>query len=56
MKQEQIFMKKILTISLVLMLLGSGIIILGYSFSGFNLEKYQSDHKRWYQVITIPNR
>ena len=51
---SKVMMKKLVFISIILIVLGIGVSILGFSLSGFNVEKYQSDHKRWYQVVTFP--
>ncbi|MGX7023738.1 hypothetical protein [Vagococcus hydrophili] len=46
--------KKIIWISISMMVIGFVIAALGFSMSGMDYEKYQTDHKKWYQVISIP--
>ena len=54
MKQSKSIIKKLVLVSVIMMILGLGVSFLGYSLSGFDASKYQTDHKRWYQVISIP--
>ena len=54
MENSNKWKSKIIGFSIMLIVLGFGIMFLGYGLSGFNIEKYQNNEKRWYQVITIP--
>lgn len=54
MKQSKELTKNIMIICVAMMIIGLGIATLGYSLSGFDYTKYKTDHKRWYQVLSIP--
>lgn len=54
MLQSKEVVKKLFAVSVIMLILGFGLTCLGYSMSGFNMEKYQTNDKRWYQVISLP--
>ncbi|MFC6347590.1 hypothetical protein [Vagococcus carniphilus] len=48
-------MKKInIKIAFSIILLGSFLSIIGFSLSGFDITKYQTNDDHWYQLISIP--
>ncbi|SLM85859.1 MULTISPECIES: hypothetical protein [Vagococcus] len=53
MKYSKEFSKKIVLISVGMMITGFVVTALGFSMSGANYKKYQTDDKKWYQVISI---
>lgn len=52
--KENEFKRVLIKGSLGLILVGIVTAAIGFSLSGFKGEKFRSDNKRWYQVITIP--
>ncbi|MDT2814716.1 hypothetical protein [Vagococcus carniphilus] len=54
MNQSKELTKKIMIISVAMMVIGLGVATLGYSMSGFDYTKYSTNHKRWYQVLSVP--
>lgn len=53
MKYYKEFSQKIVLISIGMMITGFVIAALGFYMSGANYKKYQTDDKKWYQVISI---
>ncbi|MDT2864244.1 hypothetical protein [Vagococcus carniphilus] len=48
-------MKKVgIKIAFSIILLGSFLSIIGFSLSGFDITKYQTNDHHWYQLISIP--